>query len=181
MEVYNNSEITPSHISQAATLFSENYGIWGSRGPKPGKRIKMSPSTLQDQILPQSGEEDKTRQYRLVRMTCDGELVGQAFACYWNCTFEAHSTDEEGEIREANAITSRVCLVTQLVVKKEWRGKGTAKRMLQELRDENVSSYGILSSSAFAICAAWRVFGGTKGKFLALLNGLKESFCDSCW
>lgn len=52
-EVFDNDEITREHIEQAATLFSQEYGIWGPQGPHPGKRIRMSASKLKDQIFPE--------------------------------------------------------------------------------------------------------------------------------
>lgn len=67
-----------------------------------------------------------------------------------------------------------ICWVTQLVVKKAWRGRGIAKKLLERLEKgleedskygrPRSTHYGILSSSPFAIMAAWRAFGHTDSK-----------------
>lgn len=108
----------------------------------------MSAEKLREQILPRY-EYEILRDYRLVRILVDGEVVGHVFGCYW-------AFDGGG-----------ICWVTQLVVKKRWRGRGIAKRLLASLKERGVGWYGILSSSAFAVCAAWRVLGGS-GKLFVL-------------
>lgn len=129
----------------------------------------MSASKLKDQIFPElslDGHErsDRESEYRLVRFKIDGEVVGHATACYWECAV--------GEPR----LAFDICWVTQLVVKKDWRGQGIAKQLLRKLNKEyeeghrygclGRTRYGILSSSAFAIMAAWRAFGQADSKLL---------------
>lgn len=173
-EVFDNNEITREKIEQVATLFSQEYGIWGPKGPRPGKRICMSALKLEDQIFPELSLDvdeqfERASEYRLVRSLMDGEIIGHATACYWKFVVE-----ELG-------IAIDICWVTQLVVKKDWRGRGIAKQMLGKLNKEPEEGhrygrpgrtyYGILSSSPFAIMAAWRAFGQADSKFLDRARG----------
>lgn len=180
-EVFDNDEITRENIEQAATLFSREYGIWGPQGPRPGERIRMSASKLKDQIFPELflGKE-RRNEYRLVRFLVDGVTVGHAAACYydWVISDEPLVDHTRREVLVGKIRVSRdVCWVTQLVVKKEWRGKGIAKQLLVRLNKEleeghrygrrDRTCYGILSSSPFAIMAAWRAFGQANSTFLS--------------
>ena len=82
LQIFKNSDITIDLIDQTSTLFSQNYGTWGPQGPKAGERIRMSAKVLKEQILPQY-QCERSRDYRLVRMLVDGEVVGHVFGCYW--------------------------------------------------------------------------------------------------
>ncbi|KAK9357450.1 hypothetical protein V1504DRAFT_472055 [Lipomyces starkeyi] len=61
----------------------ENYGIWGKDAAKlgpfaqPGSRVRLSKDRLRGQYLP----DGATCSY--VRVTVDGHLAGNAFACRW--------------------------------------------------------------------------------------------------
>ncbi|KAF2711660.1 hypothetical protein K504DRAFT_500316 [Pleomassaria siparia CBS 279.74] len=106
-------EMTEDIIKQAADLFSTCYGVWGPRTEekvgkfcKKGRRIKMSPSNLRRQILPDGGRNI------LVRALVGGEYVGHAFAARW----------VYGE--------RRVCWITQLCVGTEYRRRGLAVQPL---------------------------------------------------
>lgn len=174
-EVFDNDEITREHIEQAVTLLSQEYGIRGPQDPHPGNRIRMSASKLKDQIFPKLFLEGFEREYehRLARFLIDGEAVGHAAGCYYDWVIEVRRMDEGS----FDAVGSRIvestviCWVTQLVVKKAWRGRGLAKKLLEKLKKgleedpkygrPGSTRYGILSSSPFAIMAAWRASGHT--------------------
>jgi GNAT superfamily N-acetyltransferase len=136
--------ITPSLLAESASLFSSSYGIWGPLAPsklgnhfKPGKRIKMSPSRLREQVLPPGTDSI------LVRGLAGSSLAGYACATRW---------EHEGR---------RICWVTQLCVAPEYRGQKLATRILRELREGvgERGDLGILSSHPAAIMAALSAWG----------------------
>ena len=135
-ELYEGPDITSAMLNEAATLFSEHYGIWGPRTKRPGARVRMSASRLQKTCLPSHALE----QCAYVRATLDGTLIGNAFACYWQ------------------AGCGTICWITQLVVHKDHRSRGIAKELLTRLRRPAIETYGIMSSHAHACMAAVRAF-----------------------
>ncbi|KAF2455831.1 hypothetical protein BDY21DRAFT_348818 [Lineolata rhizophorae] len=137
VEKYNGAEITSEMLQDAARLFSENYGIWGPRGPKPGSRVSMSAAKLRRECLPEKHEH----RCGYSRIVVDGQLVANAFACYWDCA------------------AGRICWVTQLVVRPEFRSRRFATRLLGAFLEEQVWAYGIMSSHAHACMAAVNAFG----------------------
>ena len=70
-------------------------------------------------------------------------LQGNAFACRWKCN-EQH-----------------VCWVTQLVVDRNYRERGLAVGLLTELKRDNDTIYGLVSSHVAACLAAAKAFGST--------------------
>ncbi|OJD10138.1 hypothetical protein ACJ73_09921 [Blastomyces percursus] len=44
-------------LSEAAKLFSENYGTWGERSQNPGKPVKLGTRRLREQYLPDPATE----------------------------------------------------------------------------------------------------------------------------
>ncbi|KAF3354518.1 hypothetical protein VdG1_07447 [Verticillium dahliae VDG1] len=75
---FEGAEVTETMLEEAAKLFSEHYGIWGKNGfGKPGSRVKMSPARLRSQCLPDGARSS------YIRVTIDGALIGNAFACRW--------------------------------------------------------------------------------------------------
>lgn len=156
-EKFDGRELTDSMLEEAARLFSENYGIWGADPttsrptPKPGKshetslvvftdlrigsRVRLSKNRLRAQCLP----DNVTCSY--VRVTIEDCLAGNAFACRW---------------RYMDKI---VCWVTQLVVHCDFRERGLATSLLNQLRQDDDSIYGIMSSHPAACLAAAKAFG----------------------
>ena len=137
-ELYEGPEITSAMLNEAATIFSEHYGVWGPRTQSPGARVRMSASRLQKTCLPSHALE----QCAYVRATLDGTLISNAFACYWQ------------------AGCGSTCWITQLVVHRDYRSRGISKELLTRLRRPEIEIYGILSSHAHACMAAVRAFSG---------------------
>lgn len=90
----------------------------------------MSKDRLRAQCLP-SGTECS-----YVRITVNGHLAGNAFACRWKYGDQI------------------VCWVTQLVVDRNYRQRGLATSLLKELVQDDDDIYGIVSSHAAACLAA---------------------------
>lgn len=103
-----------------------------------GTRVKMSKDRLRAQCLPSGAE------CSYVRVTVDGHLAGNAFACRWKYD------------------DTVICWVTQLVVHRDHRERGLAVSLLRELRRDDDSVYGIASSHPAACLAAARAFGGKR-------------------
>ncbi|KAK3386023.1 hypothetical protein B0H63DRAFT_523349 [Podospora didyma] len=121
-------------LAEAAQLFSEHYGIWGTpppgrQGGKSGTRVKLSGPRLRSQCLPAGAR------CSYVSVTVDGTLAGNAFACRW---------DYQGR---------QVCWVTQLVVHRDYRERRLATRLLEKLRETDDEIFGIMSSHPAACIA----------------------------
>ncbi|KAI1127346.1 hypothetical protein F5Y10DRAFT_242837 [Nemania abortiva] len=136
-ESFPGTEVTDHMLSEAAKLFSENYGVWGKASPLSGKRVSFNARRLREQCLP----DGVATCY--VRVTVDGTLAGNVFACRWSC----------------NGMT--ICWITQLVVKKDYREQGLAGCLLNALREDTDDVYGIISSHPAALLAAARAYGTT--------------------
>ena len=76
-----------------------------------------------------------------MRVTVDGRLAGNAFACRW---------------RYKN---KTVCWITQLVVHQDYRERGLAMGLLNQLRQHDDDIYGLMSSHPAACLAAAKAFG----------------------
>ncbi|KAH8743623.1 hypothetical protein F5883DRAFT_592349 [Diaporthe sp. PMI_573] len=123
-------KVTAAMLEDAANLFSDNYGIWGDKGPgKPGSRVKMSADRLRAQCLPEGSRST------YIMVTVEGVLAGNAFACRW---------EYEGR---------QVCWVTQLVVHSDYRERRLASSLLSALIDNDDDILGIMSSHP-AACKA---------------------------
>jgi len=103
---------------------------------KAGSRVRLSKDRLRAQYLPDHAK------CSYIRVTVDGHLAGNAFACYWT------SNDKF------------VCWVTQLVVDRNYRERGLALGLLNQLRQDDVDIYGLMSSHPAASLAAAKAFGG---------------------
>ncbi|WEW59404.1 hypothetical protein PRK78_004876 [Emydomyces testavorans] len=134
-EIFTGDEVTDAMLDEAAKLFGENYGIWGEQSHSPGKPVKLSGRRLRAQYLP-----DPSASY-YVRVTIDGNLAGNAFACRWK-----HGGKS-------------VCWITQLVVDRDYRERGLAGGLLRSLRVDADDMYGIMSSHPAACLAAATSFG----------------------
>ncbi|KAF3063906.1 hypothetical protein GL218_02569 [Daldinia childiae] len=136
-EVFSGAEVTDDMLSEAAKLFSDNYGVWGKKSPLSGKRVSFNARRLREQCLPDAAETS------YVRVTVDGTLAGNAFVCRWSY----------------NGMT--VCWITQLVVVEEYRERGLATGLLRAMREDTDDVYGIASSHPAACLAAAKAFGTT--------------------
>lgn len=97
--------------------------------------MRLTKDRLRSQYLP----HDATCFY--VKVAVDGQLAGNAFACRWT-------------------INDRVVLwVTQLVVDRNYRERGLAKGLLNQLKQNDVDIYGLMSSHPAACLAAAKAFG----------------------
>jgi hypothetical protein len=99
--------------------------------------VKLSKSRLRAQYLP----ENATCSY--VRVTVEDRLAGNAFACRWSYKDRT------------------VCWVTQLVVHSDFRERGLATGLLNQLRQDDHAIYGLMSSHPAACLAAAKAFGST--------------------
>ncbi|KAL2417770.1 hypothetical protein ABEF95_010206 [Exophiala dermatitidis] len=141
-ETFDGREVTDAMLTEAAVLFNENYGIWGtdpthSRSvPRQGSRVKLSKDRLRAQCLPENVD------CLYARVTVAGHLAGNAFACRWRVQ------------------NKTVCWITQLVVHSDHRERGLAMGLLNPLRQDDDNIYGIMSSHSAACLAAAKAFGG---------------------
>lgn len=132
---YDETQVTDSMLREASRLFSENYGIWGKEmGGKMGTRVKMGKNRLRSQVFPPNVP------CSYVRVTVDGNLAGNVFACWWKYNDRP------------------VCWITQLVVHRDYRERGLAVGLLNEVRREDEDIYGIASSHPAACLATAKAF-----------------------
>ena len=159
-EKYDGSQVTESMLQEASQLFGENYGTWGEHAAqavgeflKAGKlaldgffcllrdnsnRVRLGKRRLRSKHLPDGAI------CSYVRVTVDGSLAGHVFACRW--TYD----------------NKTVCWVTQLVVHRDYRERGLATGLLNQLRRHDDVIYGIMSSHPAACLAAAKAFGSTR-------------------
>jgi len=167
-ETFDSNHITDTMLAEAATFFSENYGVWGPQAaPKlgliAGRRVKMSKKTLRTQCIPTNSKNVYVR-----AMLEGGELVGNVDATRW--THEAEN----------------FCWIAQLVVATNFRRRTIATRLLRELlRSERgvvECTFGVLSSQPATIMACLRAFGGAglEGVDLRVTRDWARSVMDSC-
>ena len=149
--------VTDAMLADAAGLFNNHYGIWGTpppghRGGKPGipprranpstanaelgDRVKMTAARLRREYLP----ADARCSYISVHV--DGVLAGNAFVCRWNYQ------------------DRQVCWITQLVVHQDYRGYRLATHLLVKSREADDEIFGIMSSHPFACIAAAKACSG---------------------
>ena len=108
--------------------------------------MKLSKNRLRAQYLP----DNATCSY--VRVTTEDRLAGNAFACRWKYRDQT------------------VCWITQLVVHSDFRKRGLATVLLNQLRQHDDTIYGIMSSHPAACLAAVKAFGSKRSNIL--------SYCD---
>ncbi|KAI9701611.1 MAG: hypothetical protein M1820_006382 [Bogoriella megaspora] len=147
-EKFSGEQVTEDMLEEASKLFSENYGIWSVGAPRmmggfarTGERVLLSKETLRKHYLTPG-----TSSY--VKVTVNGQLAGHAFACRWTV----------GMIFRRKTI----CWITQLVVHKDYRRRGLATGLLNQIKqgsDDDV--FGIMSSHPAACLAAAKAFGSS--------------------
>ncbi|KAF1956378.1 hypothetical protein CC80DRAFT_492613 [Byssothecium circinans] len=140
-EKFDGGELTDDMLVEASRLFNENYGIWGKDAAKsgafakPGSRVRLSKDRLRAQCLPQGAA------CSYARVTIGDRLAGNVFACRW--TYNGRT----------------VCWVTQLVVHHDFRERGIAVSLLNQIRQDDDEVYGLMSSHPAACLAAAKAFG----------------------
>ncbi len=109
-------------LENFARLYSEQYGIWGDRGPNPGKPVRLSLQRLSQWLVPDS---------LVVWLTALGKLVGYAVAV--QTKLPHHGT---------------VSWVTQLVVHEAHRHQDVGKTLLFTIwRFTDHFAWGILTAN----------------------------------
>jgi GNAT superfamily N-acetyltransferase len=98
-------------------------------------RVRLSKDRLRAQCLPQGAA------CSYARVTIDDRLAGNIFACRWNYDDRI------------------VCWVTQLVVHHDFRERGIAFSLLNQIRQDNDEVCGVMSSHPAACLAAAKAFG----------------------
>lgn len=134
IEKQNDDEISQGMIEDAATRFSNHYGVWGPLAPahmgsfaqpgktasrprrtrsprltRKGKRIRMSSRRLRQECVPAAAQNTMVRVFVL------GECVGHACASRW--PFEGRP----------------ICWITQLCVHRDYRRRGLATKVSLKL------------------------------------------------
>lgn len=116
-------------LSQYSELYSNHYGIWGDKGFRPQKQIRLSNNKLREWL-----ENDSVMVYYA---TNNEELIGYAIA---------YSKNEPNY--------GIVTWVTQLVVHTDYRRHGIAKNILFSIWGfSNHFAWGIVSANPYAIRA----------------------------
>lgn len=115
-------------LENFAQLYSEQYGIWGDRGPNPGKPVRLSLQRLSQWLVPDS---------LVVWSTALGKLVGYAVA-----------------VQTKLPHNGTVSWVTQLVVHEAHRHQDVGKTLLFTIwRFTDHFAWGILTANPFAVRA----------------------------
>jgi len=140
---FNGDEVTDKMLEEASKLFSENYGVWGEHAAqlmgkfaKAGSPVRLSKERLRKEYLP-SGISS------YVRVSVNGHLAGNAFACRWSVAGRT------------------ICWITQLVVHRDYRERGLASGLLNEIKLDGDDVYGVMSSHPAACLAASKAFGSS--------------------
>lgn len=155
---FDGAKVTDNMLEEASNLFSENYGVWSEHAAQLmgkfakagrsvyaqncasepecllGTPVRLSKERLRNEYLP-SGISS------YVRVSVNGHLAGNAFACRWSV---------DGKT---------ICWVTQLVVHRDYRERGLASGLLNEIKLDGDDAYGLISSHPAACLAASKAFG----------------------
>jgi 2-polyprenyl-3-methyl-5-hydroxy-6-metoxy-1,4-benzoquinol methylase/GNAT superfamily N-acetyltransferase len=116
-------------LEECAQLYSQNYGKWGKGSVNPGNSIKLSSVRLQDLI---AGSDSKVAVAKH-----DESIIGYAFA-------------KQLKIPSKGLVS----WVTQLVVHKNYRHLGIAKRLLNGIWGfSNHYAWGIVTANPYAVRA----------------------------
>ena len=103
------AKMNQDEINQCSMLFSENYGVWSSKGPKPGELIRFTPKMIRDSFV------DKPDRF-VAMVFYNGELIGYAFY-----------------LRRKAAKKGFLTWILQLVVKKEYRGNHIGTKLMYSI------------------------------------------------
>ena len=122
-------DISDDILEKCAQLYSEHYGKWGKNGKKPGDSIKLSSARLQDLI------DGSNSQVAIAKH--NEAIVGYAFS-------KQLTIPDKG----------LVSWVTQLVIHKNYRRSGIAKRLLNGIWGfSDHYAWGIVTANPYAVKA----------------------------
>ena len=115
-----------------------------------GSRVRLSKDRLREQYLPDGAV------CSYARVTVEGRPAGNVFACRW--TYNGKT----------------VCWITQLVVHRDFRERGIAVSLLNQIRQDDDEIFGLMSSHPAACLAAAKAFGSKciLGSFCELVLSL---------
>lgn len=121
---------TDALFADCAALFSNHYGQWGAKGPRPFQNILLVPDKLKQEYLLQNDSW-------IAIAKDDTQIIGYALTIRLNMDSD-----------------KVVTLVTQLVVHKAYRQRGLAKRILNSIWGfSDHFAWGIVTANPFAIRA----------------------------
>lgn len=116
-------------VENMADLYSTQYGIWSTRGRRPGQHIKLTPETIRKNWL--------SRHSRLVWATAFGKLIGYAIA-----------------VQTSVPNSGMISWVTQLVVHEEHRRSDVGKTLLFTIwQFTDHFAWGLITANPYAIRA----------------------------
>ena len=117
-----------SLMEQCSKLYSNHYGIWGSKGRRPNENIVLSKKRVKEWL-----HSDKSSIYYA---RYNDEIIGYAIAV---------------SLKEKYGV---ITWVTQLVVHKDYRNQGIAKNLLFSIGGfSNHYAWGIVSANPYAVRA----------------------------
>lgn len=122
--------VSREQLEEFSGLFSGHYGTYGTSSPiKPGQRVELSPDRLRKLLSSDEAEAWGVRS--------DGILIGYALVI-------------RGKISPDRVVT----WVTQLVVHRDHRHRGVAKRLLSAIWSfSDHFAWGLVSSNPYAVLA----------------------------
>jgi len=126
-------------LEECSALFSAHYGVWGARGPRPGKHVALTPARLREACL----FDDQCGVVLCRANGSGGMLLGHAL-------FRRFTVDA---IVHGAALRGPGVWITQLVVAEGARGQRLASTMLLQLCTRDVVAMGLLSSHPHAVRA----------------------------
>ena len=120
-------------LVRCAKLFSEQYGVWGPLGPRPGHPVTMSASALRKNLL----DADGTFLVVAIDEDCDA-VAGHAFARRFAVP----------ELLGRSALW-----ITQLVVNSSYRNRGIGAHLISTALDPRDVCAGLATSHPYAVRA----------------------------
>jgi len=142
-ERFNSDQVTEEMLEEASKLFTENYGIWSESASKlmgkfakAGGRVRLSKERLRKDYLTHGITS-------YVRVTVNDQLAGNAFACRWTVD------------------SKTICWITQLVVHSDYRERGLASGLLNQVMQDGDDVFGVMSSHPAACLATAKTFSSS--------------------
>lgn len=127
---YSGLWLTPNLLGECAALYSAHYGLWSDHAPEnPGKPIRLSAQRIRDWL--------KSPEASMATARFEDQLIGYAIAI-------------RAKVKRHGVVT----WITQLVVHKDFRNMGVAKRLLFSFwKFSDHFAWGLVSANPFAIRA----------------------------
>ena len=121
---------TSELIEEIAALYSEHYGLWSAKGPRPGEKIKLSGKRIKEGWLP-------SRDSRIAWARAFGKLIGYAIAV--QTRLPRHGV---------------VSWVTQLVVHEQHQHSDVGKTLLFAIwQFTDHFAWGLITANPYAVRA----------------------------